>query len=72
MDGPWMLMNWPSFSAAPRIWVSLATSRLMFPSVSMSEVGALSSVLLVERRSSSDAAPYPSDAARPVESELCE
>ena len=56
-------MNWPSLSAAPRIWVSLDTSRLMLLSVIISEVCCCDEP--AERRMSSDAAPYPSDAARP-------
>ena len=60
-----MLMNWPSFNAAPRIWVNFDTSRLMFPSVSMSDGGAVLSLEVVERRMSSEAAPYPREAARP-------
>jgi hypothetical protein len=30
---PWMLRNWPNFSAAPRIWDNFATRRFMLASV---------------------------------------
>lgn len=56
-------MNCPSLSAAPRIWVSFETSRRMLPSVIISE--ECCSDEPVERRMSSEAAPYPSEAARP-------
>ena len=55
-DKPWILMNCPNFNAAPRIWVSLDTRRLIFPSVMMSEPEALSWELVVRLRSS-EAAP---------------
>ena len=63
---PCMLINWPSFSAAPRIWDNLETRRFTLPSVNMSDDAASSFEGLVERRTNSEAIPYPSDAARPA------
>jgi hypothetical protein len=55
---PWMLRNCPTFSAAPRIRVSLDTRRVKFASVIMSEEGeSFESADVVERRRSSEAAP---------------
>jgi len=56
---PWILRNCPTFSAAPRIRVSLDTRRVKFASVIMSEEGesAVESADVVERRRSSEAAP---------------
>lgn len=62
---PCMLMNCPSFRAAPRIWESLDTKRVMLASVIMTDC-VLSACDVVERRKTSEAAPYESDAARPV------
>lgn len=62
---PCMLMNCPSFSAAPRILESLDTKRVIFASVIMTDC-VLSTSDVVERRKSSEAAPYESDAARPI------
>ncbi len=63
MNGPWILINWPNFNAAPRIWVSFATSLRMLAS-DMNTEGA-GSEEETERRSISPAAPYPREAARP-------
>ena len=60
-----MLMNCPSFNAAPRIWESLETRRLMFASVIITDESSWDPAPV--RRRTSDAAPYPSDAASPVE-----
>ena len=60
-----MLMNCPSFNAAPRIWESLDTRRLMFASVIITDESSWDPAPV--RRRTSDAAPYPSDAASPVE-----
>ena len=46
--GPWILRNCPTFSAAPRICVSLDTRRLKFALVIMSRDGG-DSVVTVER-----------------------
>ena len=56
---PWILRNCPTFSAAPRICVSLDTRRVKFASVIMSEdVGdSVDSADAVERRTNSEAAP---------------
>jgi hypothetical protein len=55
---PWILRNCPTFSAAPRIRVSLDTRRIRFASVIMSEDGdSVELVDVVERRRSSEAAP---------------
>lgn len=62
---PCMLMNCPSFNAAPRIWESLETRRLMLASVIITDESSWDPAPL--RRRTSDAAPYPSDAASPVE-----
>jgi hypothetical protein len=51
-----MLRNCPTFSAAPRICVSLDTRRVKFASVIMREDGG-DSVDAVERRINSAAAP---------------
>lgn len=53
---PCILINWPSFNAAPRIWVNFDTRRLILPSVIINEDDAWSSED-VERRMSSEAAP---------------
>jgi len=66
---PWILRNCPTFSAAPRIRVSLDTRRVRFASVIMSEDGdSVELVDVVERRRNSEAAPKPRDAARPERS----
>jgi hypothetical protein len=55
---PWILRNCPTFSAAPRIRVSLDTRRVKFASVIMSEDGESDELAdVVERRRSSAAAP---------------
>ena len=53
----WILRYWPTFSAAPRIRVSLG--RVKFASVIMSEEGesVVESADVVERRRSSDSEP---------------
>ena len=57
--GLWVLRNCPTFSAAPRICVSLVTRRVKFASVIISEDGgdSVDSVVAVERRMSAEAAP---------------
>lgn len=59
-----MLMNCPSFNAAPRIWESLETRRLMLASVIITDDSSWDPDPV--RRRISDAAPYPNDAASPV------
>ena len=55
---PWILRNCPTFSAAPRIRVSLDTRRVNFTSVIISEDGeSVELADVVERRKSSEAAP---------------
>ena len=62
-----MLMNCPSFRAAPLILVNLVTNRLMFDSVNINEPPFCNdSSLDTDLRSISEAAPYPREAARPV------
>jgi len=70
---PWMLINCPSLSAAPLIFVSLATKRLTLGSVNINEPPCCDdSSLDTDLRRISDAAPYPREAARPVAmSDLC-
>jgi hypothetical protein len=53
---PCMLMNCPSFRAAPRIWESFDTRRVMFASVIMTDC-VVSASDVVERRKISEAAP---------------
>jgi hypothetical protein len=52
---PGMLINCPSFRAAPRIWESLDTRRVMFASVIMTDC-IVSASDVVERRKISEAA----------------
>lgn len=61
-----MLINWPSFNAAPLILDSFDTSRETFDGVMMSEEDVCSSSPERDRRKTSVAAPYPRDAARPA------
>lgn len=58
-----MLINCPSFNAAPRICESFETSRLMFASVIITDDGSEEPEPVLRRTSA--AAPYPSDAASP-------
>ena len=62
--GPCILINCPSFKAAPRILVSFETKRLIFASVMTTDDGWVSDDC-VDRLSISDAAPYPKEAAKP-------
>jgi hypothetical protein len=62
---PWMLINCPSFSAAPLICESFETRRLMLASVIIID-DWLEEPEPVLRRTSV-AAPYPNDAASPKE-----
>jgi len=64
---PWMLINCPSLRAAPLIFVNLVTNRLTFDSVNTNEpLPCDDSSLDTDLRRSSEAAPYPREAARPV------
>lgn len=67
-----MLINCPSFNAAPRICDSFATSRLIFASVIITEpVLAASPSDDVDRRIISEAAPYDMEAAKPASQLQC-
>lgn len=59
-------MNWPIFSAAPRIRDNLVTKRLMLASESSKDPFSCGS-LENERRVASDRAPQPIDVARPIQ-----
>jgi len=61
-----MLMNWPSFSAAPRILDNLSTSLETFASLNKTEPWVLD--VFTARRMSSPAAPMPIPAASPSKS----
>jgi len=64
---PCMLKNWPTLRAAPLILVNLVTNRLTFDSVNINEpLFCEDSSLDTDLRTISEAAPYPSEAARPV------
>lgn len=65
---PWILINWPNLSAAPRILVSLSTKRRTFASDSIGEVweSPPEEPIPLLLRSASDAVPHPSPAAKPV------
>jgi len=65
---PCILINCPSLRAAPLILVNLVTNRLTFDSVNTNEPPFCDdSSLDTDLRRISEAAPYPSEAARPVE-----
>lgn len=57
-------MNWPNLSAAPRIFRSLDTSRWMLASVIITGDVDCEDMPVLRWRIS-EAAPYPSDAAKP-------
>jgi hypothetical protein len=61
VHSPCMLINWPSFNAAPRIFPKVATSRLTLASL-MKTLPCPPPP--VDRLKDSDAAPIESDAAR--------
>ena len=66
-----MLKNCPSLRAAPLILVNFVTNRLTFDSVNINEpLFCEDSSLDTDLRTISEAAPYPSEAARPMESQV--
>lgn len=63
---PWILNIWPNFSAAPRILVSLLTSRSMLAGVKK-EGDSLDAVPRpTDRLTVSEIAPIPKEAASPI------
>jgi len=66
-----MLRNCPILRAAPLILVNLVTNRLTFDSVNINEpLLCDDSSLDTDLRTISEAAPYPSEAARPMKKKI--